>query len=655
MTVQDGSAPLEGNWSGDELIDIRGLIATLISWWREIAAIAILLVVVVGGGLKLLETLSPAPYTAASTVVILRTKTNVSLDERFTTAVEQTTAADAASRRAALVGLIINSSIAEKVIAELGDQLPPELRQPSKLTPNVTGELANNVIRNSSSDLILIQASADDPTVAALIADSWARHYVALVNQIYGVAPDDMIASVELELASSQAAYDRAQANLEAQLSTNRLGELQRQFTDKSTTLGLLRQTQTRATESFLTAVGDTYAKVISQLMASYGENQTFATLQEQRLSKDLVTAYINTYRSSIIDSFITETGRNRALLYIYSEQLLQVQAMESMAANLLQQLQSGGAGAAMSVALALQQLKIESVSLYASSTARPSNYLYDTARGSDYVNEPEDDLMVGIRSELPLVDTRSLNTGGVIMQYDMSSLENAGYENVLADAEATLGSLVSFKTRLTELIAEANATIKATSALPFTTADIAADEELMAALTQNLNQLFTDGPLSKAVAGAIAAQPSGSVALSEAQQLLDLSGVSDQIASAAFFEPMADRIITLENEMRLLASQVEAEQSKTTAATELRNLRWESFKALNNKLAELTLTRAAANSEVRIGTSAVAPTVRGDRFSIILAAGAAGMAGLILGIVIALISNMLGKRPWFSRRTQTA
>jgi uncharacterized protein involved in exopolysaccharide biosynthesis len=71
--------------------------------------------------------------------------------------------------------------------------------------------------------------------------------------------------------------------------------------------------------------------------------------------------------------------------------------------------------------------------------------------------------------------------------------------------------------------------------------------------------------------------------------------------------------------------------------------------------LAELTLTRAAANSEVRIGTNAVAPTVRGDRFSIVLAAGAAGMAGLILGIVIALISNMLGKKPWFTRRTQTA
>lgn len=633
MTVQDGSAPLEGNWASDELIDIRGLIATLISWRREIAAIAILLVVVVGGGLILLGTLIPAPYMAASTVVILRTKTSVSLDGRFTTSVEQNSAADATSRRAALVGLIINSTIAEKVISELGDQLPLELRQTSRLTLNVTGELANNVIRNSSSDLILIQASADDPMVAALIADSWARHYVVLVNQIYGVAPDDMIASVELELDSSQAAYDRAQANLEAQLSSNRLGELQRQYSDKSTTLGLLRQTQTRATESFLTAVGNTYAEVVRQLMFSYGENQTFATLQEQQLSRELVTTYFNAYRSSIIDSFITQKGRNRALLFVYSEQLLQVQAMESMAANLLQQLQSGGAGAATSVALALQQLKIESVSLYASSIARPTNYLY---AGS-------------------LVDTSVLDTGDVIVQYDMASLENAGYENVLADAEATLGSLVSFKTRLGELIAEANATIKATSALPFTTADIAADEELMAALTQNLNQLFSDGPLSKAVAGAIAAQPSGSVALSEAQQLLDLSGVSDQIASAAFFEPMADRIITLESEMRLLASQVEAEQSKTTAATELRNLRWESVKALNNKLAELTLTRAAANSEVRIGTSAVAPTERSERVSVVLAAGAAGMAGLILGIVIALISNMLGKKPWFSRRTQTA
>jgi len=74
--------------------------------------------------------------------------------------------------------------------------------------------------------LIRITITADDADKAAAIANAWARIYVREVNTIYGQVPDEVLTSIETELATAQQQYLTGQANLEAFIATNRIDEL---------------------------------------------------------------------------------------------------------------------------------------------------------------------------------------------------------------------------------------------------------------------------------------------------------------------------------------------------------------------------------------------------------------------------------------------
>lgn len=64
--------------------------------------------------------------------------------------------------------------------------------------------------RSGQSDLINITVRTDSPEVSAAIANAWAQAYVQQVNSIYGQVPDDMLASIEAQLAEAQQVYAQA-------------------------------------------------------------------------------------------------------------------------------------------------------------------------------------------------------------------------------------------------------------------------------------------------------------------------------------------------------------------------------------------------------------------------------------------------------------
>jgi hypothetical protein len=105
--------------------------------------------------------------------------------------------------------------------------------------------------------------------------------------------------------------------------------------------------------------------------------------------------------------------------------------------------------------------------------------------------------------------------------------------------------------------------------------------------------------------------------------------------------------------EMQTLKAQLEAENARQLQLTQQRDLSWETFKTLSTKVEELNLARAAASSEVRLAATAVpnVEPVPGPRLS--LATGAAGVAGLILGLLVALIADYLGQVPFLRRSRQ--
>ena len=127
----------------------------------------------------------------------MRTQTDVNLDERFTTSSDAPAQADIGARRAALLGLVASSRIAEKVIAELGGLLNLGEQNPAKLLALVKGSIAPVTGRTTPSDLIDISVTADSPEKAAAIANAWVKYYVQEVNHIYGQVPDEMMMSVD--------------------------------------------------------------------------------------------------------------------------------------------------------------------------------------------------------------------------------------------------------------------------------------------------------------------------------------------------------------------------------------------------------------------------------------------------------------------------
>ncbi|MBX3012071.1 MAG: hypothetical protein KF832_11220 [Caldilineaceae bacterium] len=228
MTVQQERVPAPDTWAAEDEIDLRQYVDVLIRWWREIVVITLGVMVLTAVSILLLRlTLSPQ-YQASADVAIVRTISDVTFDERFRTNAEElgTDTTSISARRSALLGLVATGAIAQAVITQLGDTLSVEEKNPATLLEMVEAELATVNSVGSVSDLIRIKVTADNAEKAAVIANAWARIYVGEVNTIYGQVPNEVLTSIEAELANAQEQYLTSQANLEAFIATNRIDEL---------------------------------------------------------------------------------------------------------------------------------------------------------------------------------------------------------------------------------------------------------------------------------------------------------------------------------------------------------------------------------------------------------------------------------------------
>lgn len=215
-------------WAAEDEIDLRKYLDILIRWWREIILITVTTVVLAAVGILTLRLLLPAQYEASADVAIVRTVSDVNFDERFRTNPEELGSdfTSLSARRSALLGLVGTGSIAQEVITQLGDTLNVKEQNPANLLDMVEAELANVGNTGSDSDLIRITVNADDAEKAAAIANAWARIYVREVNTIYGQVPNEVMTSIQTELATAEKQYLTSQANLETFTASNRIDEL---------------------------------------------------------------------------------------------------------------------------------------------------------------------------------------------------------------------------------------------------------------------------------------------------------------------------------------------------------------------------------------------------------------------------------------------
>jgi uncharacterized protein involved in exopolysaccharide biosynthesis len=304
--------------------DLGKYVEILFRQWRLIAGATLICVL---AGVLVNSNLSRV-YQARALVASTKIAASVSFDTAIQTLSEEqlpTTVrmVDPQARLQSYVQLIRNPTIAQSVLDELGNRLPKEIRNMSSLLQMVKGDVA------AKSDSIEILVTYKDPVLAADIANAWASAYIDHVNAVYsGEGTDEVYQSIQRQAAEAKSGYDQAQADLESFLADNRAAEYQRQIDEQQAMIDSL---STARTLSAGTIISNTIA---SQL--------TVFDEQVGNLSTQLEEAY----------------GEAR-----------KVDRMLLDARNMRDQIQSGGAGAVSSNALALMLLKSQAFATNESST----------------------------------------------------------------------------------------------------------------------------------------------------------------------------------------------------------------------------------------------------------------------------------------------
>ena len=200
----------------DDEVSLGSYVLVLLSWWRDIAVVSIAGAALGVVAVWTLDLVLPR-YDAYADVAIIQTGANVAIDERFGVMTNQ----DArlfqrrlAGRRAALLGLVHKSSLAQTV----SEALPPEDEySPSSLLLKVTAKLVTFGVasQHPESDLIRITVRMESPQRAKYVADTWADVYVQDINQLYESVPQQVIATILQERDDVRKQYQDAEAALQ--------------------------------------------------------------------------------------------------------------------------------------------------------------------------------------------------------------------------------------------------------------------------------------------------------------------------------------------------------------------------------------------------------------------------------------------------------
>jgi uncharacterized protein involved in exopolysaccharide biosynthesis len=195
----------------EEEINLRYYITLLLKQWYWLAGAALLAAVAAFG----LSSLRPAAYEATAAAAVVRSRTDISLDERIETLDDYQLGGgrQIEDRLAALRALAGSNEVMQSVLEDVGDRLAPDKRNLRSLRRMSSVEL--------TGDMIAFSVRHAEPETAALIANILARAYVEHVNQVYG-ASEDNVENITVQAQIARERYDRSQHELESYLADER-------------------------------------------------------------------------------------------------------------------------------------------------------------------------------------------------------------------------------------------------------------------------------------------------------------------------------------------------------------------------------------------------------------------------------------------------
>lgn len=207
----------------DDEIDLRPYLLALIRHWWQIG----LLIIILSATAYLYTNRQPRIYKATATMLLTRTRSNLSLAEQFPTVTDPV---DTRSRMDALLSLTQSDALAAETLQVVGDILPEESR-------NIEA-IKNRVSVTSQGDTILVSATAQNPETAAEIANTWAYQAVQDINLAY--SGEQPLAEIQVQMETARQDYQTAQSDLETFIQTNRISLLEKQMTEAETLLSSL-------------------------------------------------------------------------------------------------------------------------------------------------------------------------------------------------------------------------------------------------------------------------------------------------------------------------------------------------------------------------------------------------------------------------------
>lgn len=627
----------------DDEIDLRQYVEILIRWWREILLIAFGFALLVGLAILVLRLL-PAKYSASAEVAIVRVQSDVTFDAKFTTTADaQTVTTNANARRSALIGLVKSDSIAQKVIEQLGNVLEVDERDANALVDNVTINafgLGNTYVNDS--DLIQIAVEANSPDKAAKIATAWAQIFVKEANSTFGQTPDDLVASMVNMQADARNDYNTKQEAVGKFLTGSRVDELNRQIGLKEQIIKELQAGEQDALRTLLVQVNEERGAVSRSYLQAQAESKTVGFEEQKKGQQKLLSAYIGAQYQAQIDVFQQQYQRKLQLLASYNNATVRLQKTLGSAEVLKTQIEAGADNLDGGTVANLQLLKLQTFTDLLDRSTPATNAAPEapvTQGGTSGKQQDNNKIVQPVQVDMQMFETP--------LQLQITTSENMSKSVAIADAKSLIDVI---NTRLNELNKQIDQLSKemldGNNYQHLTTGNVAdtalsqsiqMQNELLKSLTSTVS---TTAVQSDSIITAGISLPFLNFA--------ELQQVAAQYGDDSSLLPTATA--ALEAEIRQLKSELEFEQAKLRELSQQRDLAWSTLTTVNSKVTELTVSKAAAGSEVRFAAEAVPPIEPIPGPSLILAIAAGGMAGLMLAILYCFVANSMGETPFLKR-----
>lgn len=166
-------------------IDLRPYIKALIRFWYLLIVLPLL--AIVASYINQIYFVSPV-YRAVALVTVTAQTLDVELDAR----IQDSNTPLAANR--SFPELALSDSVIEKLFLDVGDDLPNFISSQFSLRSRLLAE--------SGSDLSIVRLSAqfEDPELAALVANRWAKVFVDSINQTLGSEDQTALTGLEIKL-----------------------------------------------------------------------------------------------------------------------------------------------------------------------------------------------------------------------------------------------------------------------------------------------------------------------------------------------------------------------------------------------------------------------------------------------------------------------